>query len=169
MASEPTTLNPLLEVSDYENFVTRMVFDRLVTPDATGTKLLPRLAAVVPALENGGISRDGKTIVYHLRRDVRWQDGVPFTSADVTFSFAAVTDPRHNVVVRQGFDLIRSVSAPDRYTVVVKLRKPFAPAITWFSATETRTRSFRRTRFRAESISIALRSTPHRSERDRFA
>jgi peptide/nickel transport system substrate-binding protein len=132
IAQEPTTLNPLLEISDYENFVTRMVFDRLVTPDVTGKKLLPRLAAIVPTVENGGISRDGKTIVYHLRHGVLWLDGAPFTSRDVAFSFAAVLDPAHNIVNRRGFDLVTSVKTPDAYTVVVTLRAPFAPAITWF-------------------------------------
>ncbi len=132
IAEEPTTLNPLLELSDYENFITRMAFDRLVTPDVTGKKLLPRLASVVPTVENGGISRDGKTIVYHLRHDVRWQDGVAFTSRDVAFSFAAVNDPKNNIVNRLGFDLISRVETPDPYTVVVRLHKPFAPAITTF-------------------------------------
>ena len=132
IAQEPTTLNPLLEISDYENFITRMAFDRLVTPDVTGKKLLPRLARVVPTVENGGISRDGKTIVYHLRRDVRWQDGVAFTSRDVAFTFAAINDPKHDIVNRLGFDLISKVETPDAYTVVVHLRKAFAPAITTF-------------------------------------
>ncbi len=132
IAQEPTTLNPLLEISDYENFVTRMVFDRLVTPDVSGKGLLPRLAEVVPTVANGGISRDGTTIVYHLRHDVRWQDGVPFTSRDVAFSFAAVLDSAHNVVNRRGFDLVASVRTPDAYTAIVRLKKPFAPAVTWF-------------------------------------
>jgi peptide/nickel transport system substrate-binding protein len=132
IAQEPTTLNPLLEISDYENFVTRMVFDRLVTPDVGGKRLLPRLAAIVPTVGNGGISRDGKTIVYHLRHDVRWQDGVPFTSRDVAFSFAAVLDASHDVVNRRGFDLVASVKTPDAYTAIVRLKQPFAPAITWF-------------------------------------
>ncbi len=33
-------------------------------------KLLPELATEVPTVGNGGISRDGRTIVYHLRRGV---------------------------------------------------------------------------------------------------
>jgi peptide/nickel transport system substrate-binding protein len=109
-----------------------MAFDRLVTPDVTGKKLLPRLARVVPSVENGGISRDGKTIVYHLRRDVHWQDGVAFTSRDVAFSFAAMNDPKNDIVNRLGFDLIARVETPDAFTVIVHLRKPFAPAITTF-------------------------------------
>ena len=132
MAAEPGSLNPLLQLNDYENFVTRLAFDQLVTVDADGKTLVPRLAAVVPTLENGGIARDGRTITWHLRHDVRWHDGVAFTSRDVKYSFAAILDPTHNVPNRRGFDLIRSVETPDPYTVIVRMREPFAPAVTWF-------------------------------------
>ena len=132
MIAEPGTLNPLLQLNDYENFVTRLAFDQLVTVDADGKTLVPRLATVVPTLENGGVARDGKRITWHLRRDVRWHDGVRFTSRDVAYTFAAIADPTHNVPNRRGFDLITSVSTPDPYTVVVRLREPFAPAVTWF-------------------------------------
>jgi peptide/nickel transport system substrate-binding protein len=132
MTTEPGTLNPLLQLNDWENFVTRLAFDQLVTVDSDGRTLLPRMAREVPTLANGGISRDGRTITWHLRRDVRWQDGVPFTSRDVAYSFRAILDPRHNVVNRRGFDLVRDVRTPDPYTVVVRLAQPYAPAVTQF-------------------------------------
>ncbi len=132
MLAEPGTLDPLLQLNDYENFVTRLAFDQLVTVDADGRTLVPRLASVVPTLDNGGIARDGKRITWHLRRDVRWHDGVRFTSRDVAYSFAAIADPKHNIPNRRGFDLIASVATPDPYTVIVRLREPFAPGVTWF-------------------------------------
>ena len=46
------------------------------------------LAAEVPTLENGGISKDGLTLTYHLRHNVLWHDGVPFTSHDVEVHLA---------------------------------------------------------------------------------
>ncbi|MHB1013070.1 MAG: ABC transporter substrate-binding protein, partial [Desulfobacteria bacterium] len=33
--------------------------------------------------ESWEISPDGKKITFHLRRNVKWQDGAPFTSSDV--------------------------------------------------------------------------------------
>jgi peptide/nickel transport system substrate-binding protein len=132
LGAEPGSLNPLLQLNDYENFVTRLAFDQLVTTDSDGRTLLPRLARVVPTLGNGGISRDGRTITWHLRRDVRWQDGVPFTSRDIKYTLAAILDPKNNVPIRRGFDLVQDVRTPDPYTAVVRLRHPFAPAVTWF-------------------------------------
>ncbi len=74
---------------------------------------MPILAAIVPTLENGGISRDGLTITYHLRHNVRWQDGAPFTSHDVSFSYRAIMNPATTVSTRHGYDQIARVDTPD--------------------------------------------------------
>ncbi len=130
MTTEPNSLSPLFSLNDYEQFVDRLAFDVLVTVGSDGRTLLPRLAAQVPTLANHGVSADGKTITYHLRRNVRWQDGVPFTSADVKFSYDALMNPANNVPNRHGYDEIRDVRTPDRYTVVFDMKRAYAPAIT---------------------------------------
>ena len=43
--------------------------------------------------ESWEISDDGLTMTFHLRRDVRWHDGKPFTSADVLFTYLLFIDP----------------------------------------------------------------------------
>ena len=132
MTTEPNSLNPVFAVNDWESFVERLIFEPLVAVESDGRTLEPRLARLVPTQTNGGISRDGRTITWHLRRGVRWQDGEPFTSHDVAFTFGAIANPRNNVVNRRGFDLITRVTAPDPFTVVVRLARPFAPAVAWF-------------------------------------
>lgn len=126
--AEPTSLNPLLGTNTAENFISSLAFDLLVTLDDK-QRDVPDLAAVVPTLENGGVSRDERTVTYHLRRNIKWQDGVPFTSADVKFSWQAVMNPSNNVVERRGYDQVSSVDTPDAYTVVFHLKKPFAPFV----------------------------------------
>ena len=37
--------------------------------------------------ESWEVSPDGKKITFHLRKGVKWQDGAPFTSADVMFTY----------------------------------------------------------------------------------
>lgn len=126
--AEPTTLNPLLGTNTAENFLSSLAFDLLVTLDDKGNEI-PDLAATVPTPANGGISKDGLTVTYRLRRGVTWQDGAPFTSADVKFSWQAVMNPNNNVVERRGYDEVRSVDTPDQYTVVFHLKEPFAPFV----------------------------------------
>jgi len=47
-----------------------------------------------PALaESWDVSEDGKTWIVHLRKDVTWHDGVPFTADDVVFTFNLITNP----------------------------------------------------------------------------
>ena len=129
MTTEPNSLNPLFSLDDYESYVDRFMFDVLVCADASGRGFVPRLAAVVPTLRNGGISKDGLSLTYHLRRNVKWQDGVPFSSRDVKFSYDAIVNPANNVPNRHGYDLIASVATPDAWTVVVHLKQPYAPAV----------------------------------------
>jgi peptide/nickel transport system substrate-binding protein len=126
--AEPNSLNPLLASNTAEDFAAALAFDLLVTVDAKGNDV-PELAARVPTAQNGGISKDGLSITYHLRRNVKWQDGAPFSSADVKFSWQAVMNPNNNVVERRGYDQVKSVDTPDPYTVVFHLKTPFAPFV----------------------------------------
>lgn len=131
ISEDPHSLNPLLAQSDDEQQIAHLAFDLLVDVDVQG-RLVPGLATQVPSPENGGVSADGRTITYHLRRGVLWQDGAPFTSHDVWFTWRALMDPRNDVASTRGYDLIASIDTPDMLTVVVHLRRPWAPAVATF-------------------------------------
>jgi peptide/nickel transport system substrate-binding protein len=124
----PRTLNPILATQTVEAAIARLTTDILISADPHGA-LVPRLAREIPTRANGGISADGLTITYHLRAGVRWQDGVPFTSRDVKFTYEAIMNPANDVISRHGYDIVRSVETPDPLTVRFHLRKPFAPFV----------------------------------------
>jgi peptide/nickel transport system substrate-binding protein len=95
----------------------------------------PELATAVPTKENGGVSADGLTITYHLRKGVKWSDGAPFSADDVVWTTKAVLNPANNEVGRSGWDQIVGIDEPDKYTVVYHLKKPYSPFIvTFFSS-----------------------------------
>jgi len=125
---EPHTLAPILGESITDNEILRLIYDPLVGCDRNGNPV-PALAAAVPTRANGGISADGLTVTYRLRRDVRWQNGRPFTSADVAATFRAVMDPRNPVATRHGYDVVARVETPDRRTIRFRLKRPFAPFV----------------------------------------
>jgi peptide/nickel transport system substrate-binding protein len=124
----PTQLNPILAQNTIESFADGLIFNLLVTHDQHHRQVAD-LARIVPSLENRGISRDGMTLTYHLRRNVKWQDGTLFTSRDVKFTWQAIMNPRNDVVSRRGFDQIASMDTPDAYTVVMHMKRLFPPAV----------------------------------------
>lgn len=125
---DPPGLNPLVFNNAQVTFLGVLVHGFLLRTDADG-RLIPDLATSVPSSANGGISRDGRTVTYHLRRNVRWQDGAPFAARDVLFSFRAAMNPRNNVPDRTGFDHVLDVKAIDAYTVRVRLSSAFSPFV----------------------------------------
>ncbi|MDP9018097.1 MAG: peptide ABC transporter substrate-binding protein, partial [Candidatus Eremiobacteraeota bacterium] len=133
----PNSLNPILGTSTGEAMLTALVNDPLVTLDPKGNEV-PVLAAQVPTITNGGISKNGLTVTYHLRKNVKWHDGAPFSSEDVKFSWEAVMNPANNVVSKRGYDQVSSVDTPTAETVVFHLKKPFAPFVdTVFSESDS--------------------------------
>ncbi|HEX5275983.1 MAG TPA: peptide ABC transporter substrate-binding protein [Candidatus Rubrimentiphilum sp.] len=128
-------LNPLLSSNTTDGMLQFLAFLPLVHANPKGDPVATSgLAAEVPTLENGGISKDGLTITYHLRKNIKWTDGVPVTSKDVKWSWQAIMSNSNNIISRHGYDFIKSVDTPDDYTVVVHLIKKFSPIINTFFA-----------------------------------
>ena len=125
------TLNPHLFTETTLGYIAELSQAYLVKYDADN-KPYPELATKVPTQENGGISADGKTIVWHIRKGVRWSDGAPFDADDVVFSTKAVLNPANNEVGRDGWNLIEKIDEPDKFTVVYHLRRPYSPFIPTF-------------------------------------
>ena len=128
IAEDPHSLDPVLAQTDDERQIAHLMFDMLLDVDARG-RLVPALAVQVPTRANGGISPDGRTIVYHLRQDVRWHDGVPLTANDVIFTWHAITDPDNDIASTRGYDMVDLIYAPDPFTLIVHLKQPWAPAV----------------------------------------
>ncbi|MDB5028529.1 MAG: appA 3 [Candidatus Eremiobacteraeota bacterium] len=125
----PNTLNPILSANTTEGFLNRLSFDTLVSVDGRTKKPVPILATEVPSVENGGISKDGLTITYHLHSGVKWHDGVPFSSKDVKFTWQQMMNNANNVNERVGYEDVKSVDTPDDTTVVFHLKHRFAPFV----------------------------------------
>ena len=67
-------LNPLFlhpDAASVEQQVARLVFEPFVDLDARGQSAVPALLREIPTRANGGLSADGRTIVYRLRRGVQ--------------------------------------------------------------------------------------------------
>jgi len=131
--SEPDHLNPYLSEMDITYDLSSLIYSYLIVADDRGT-LIGDLATTVPTLANGGISRDGRTYVYHLRRGALWQDGTPFTSRDVVASWKAVVAPKNLTIYRRAYERVASIDTPDDWTIVVHLRHRYPPFLSQFFA-----------------------------------
>ena len=121
------SLNPLLFAETNLGQISQLTMAYFVRYDRHGNPV-PELITVVPTQANGGISKDGKTITWHLRHGVRWSDGAPFTADDVIFTVKAVMNPKNNVIGTDGWNLIdlAHMAGPDKYTVIFHLKHPYA-------------------------------------------
>ena len=126
--SDPSSLDPLLAHDQETIGYDLLICQTLVGMDAHN-RLTPVLIQRVPARRNGGISADGKTIVYHLRKGVRFADGVELTSRDVAFTYRAIMDARNPVLSQDAYRRISALSTPDRFTVVIRLKHAWNAAV----------------------------------------
>ena len=134
LSADPASLNPLFARSDAGNGdqqLAHLAFEPFYDLDARG-RPVPELLARIPTVRNGGISADGRTIVYRLRPGVRWSDGVKVTSGDVLFTLRAILDPANPVRSREGYELIDRAEALGPLTVRFHLKRAWAPAVATF-------------------------------------
>jgi peptide/nickel transport system substrate-binding protein len=81
-------LNPLYAPANRADAdITALIYEGLLRYDERGAPI-PNLAAEMPTISN-----DGLEYVVRLREDVLWQDGTPFTAADVLYTMSIVRDP----------------------------------------------------------------------------
>ncbi len=124
--ADATNLLPVLASDSASSSVNSLVYNGLVRYDKN-FKLEGELA------ESWEVSPDNLKITFHLREDVRWHDGVPFTSADVLFTYRLYIDPKVPTAYAERYRQVQKAEAPDPYTFVVTYGKPLAPALTSWS------------------------------------
>ncbi len=117
-----TLLQPHFSSGTKDQEGSRIFYEPLGAWDNDGN-LIPILAAEVPSLANGGVSRDGKTITWKLKRNVQWHDGVPFTADDVVFTAAYAADPASAAYTSGSYKDVK-VTKVDSHTVKVEYQKP---------------------------------------------
>ena len=58
---------------------------------------------------------------FHLREDVLWQDGEPFTAEDVKFTLETIMNPENVSEIASNYEDIEEIQILDENTVVLKL------------------------------------------------
>lgn len=120
------------------------IYDRLAeieVDDKGVSKIVPSLA------EDWDISGDGLEYTFHLRQDVKFQNGNDFTAEDVAYTFNRLLTVEGGVntelldqvkgaaeVIDGSADTLEGVEVVDDYTVKITLKEPFAAFLSCLTA-----------------------------------
>ena len=115
-------LVPILATDSASGEICSLVFNGLVKYDKD-------LRVTGDLAQSWEILDEGRVIVFHLKRGVRWHDGAPFTAGDVEFTFRKLIDPLVKTPYSGDFERIQSLEVIDDYTLKVTYKEPFAPAL----------------------------------------
>lgn len=121
----PTVFNPYLATGNKDREICRIVYEPLASHDRDGN-LIPILAESIPTLQNGGVSKDGRWVVWKLKSGVTWSDGHPFTAKDVLFTWRFINDPATGANGRSVYNAVESVEIVDALTVKITFGKVYS-------------------------------------------
>ncbi len=117
-----TLLNPHVAVGTKDQDGSRIFYEPLASWDPDGN-LAAILAAEIPSAQNGGVSKDGKSVTWKLKKGVTWHDGKPFTADDCQFTWEFAADPATASVSIGTYKDIK-VDKIDSHTIKVTFAKP---------------------------------------------
>ena len=120
--SSPLNLDPRIGTDAQSERIGELIFEGLLRRDEN-FKLQPRLA------ESWEIP-DPLTYIFHLRRGVRFHNGRPMTSSDVKWTLDSMRNGGVRSAKTSAYRYIDRVEAPDGFTVIIRLKEPYA-ALLW--------------------------------------
>ncbi|HEV8663881.1 MAG TPA: peptide-binding protein [Candidatus Methylomirabilis sp.] len=115
-------LIPNITSDSASHSVGSLIYDGLVRADRD-------LSLTGELAESWTISKDERTITFHLKKGVRWHDGAPFTARDVEFTYRYMRDPKTPTAYAEDFLQAASLEVVDPHTVRVHYERPYAPAL----------------------------------------
>ncbi|MBT5876214.1 MAG: ABC transporter substrate-binding protein [Candidatus Latescibacteria bacterium] len=124
-SSDPKSFNYMIAQETSSTDILKYSFEGLTGTHGVTTEVIPLLA------ESWSVADDKATWTFHLRKNVQWFDGMPFTADDVDFTFnrlvfnPQITSSYKDGLMIEGKEI--SVEKIDDYTVRMVTPVPFAP------------------------------------------
>lgn len=117
--SDFVTLNPAMSSALIDRQVYINIFDPLL-------KLSPTMQVEPNLVTHWKITNGGTTYTLYLRHGVKFQDGTPFNAQAVIYNWQWDMNPANASPRHTNLALVKSLSAPNPYEVVVNLSSPFS-------------------------------------------
>ncbi len=125
-AADPKNLNPVLDAATPTLDLSMFIYSWTVRYDSKAHPV-PDALREIPTIANGDVSKDGLTLKYKLRSNIKWQDGVPLTCNDLKFTWQVVMNTHNNVVTTDGYKDIGSIDCSDPLVALIHMKKLYAP------------------------------------------
>ncbi len=122
ISADPGPMNPAITTAGGTHGVTDQLFNGLVGLDDQ-LNPVPELAA------SWDITEGGKVYTFKLQPNVKWHDGMPFTSADVKFTFEQGLLKFHARTKAALETVLAGIDTPDPLTVVFRFKQPYGPLL----------------------------------------
>jgi peptide/nickel transport system substrate-binding protein len=125
---DPKSFNPDAKADDPLYAIASNIFNKLVTLDVD-YNVIPDLA------ESWETSPDAKVFTFHLRKNVKWHDGVPFTCKDVKYTFEAMKNYKGVAYSNLKLDMLEGITCRDDYTAEFRFsdsNAPFLGFLAWY-------------------------------------
>ncbi|MDH4261687.1 MAG: peptide-binding protein [Spirochaetia bacterium] len=131
LRSDPITLNPVLAEDAYSSTVISHVYETLLERDNATLEMKGLLAT------HWTISPNNLVFTFYLRHGVKFHDNQPFTSKDVVFTFQKTMDEKTpNPQKKVYFQDVLYAYAPDDFTVVFVMKKPYYKSLEFLGSME---------------------------------
>lgn len=124
----PTVLAAHSSTGSKDTYAGNLVLEPLLGYLQDGS-IAPILAASVPSVEEGTVTVDLTSVTFTLKEGVQWNDGEPFTSDDVRFTWQWVTNPDNNSVNQGTWSVIDNITVVDDLTFTATFT---GPQVAWF-------------------------------------
>ncbi len=115
-------LNPILATDTASSSINGLVFNGLVKYDET-LKITGDLA------ESWEVGEGGLTLTFHLKRNILWHDGTPFTAEDVLYTYLRLRDPEVKTPYSSNYEKVKEVKVLNPHTFKVVYNERFVPAL----------------------------------------
>lgn len=124
-STNPSRLNPILATDSASSEISGFLFNGLVKYDKDS-------ATIIGDLAEDFYYENDTTLIFKLRKNIKWHDGVPFGAKDVIFTYNILISPKISSPYSASFRFVKDVEMIDEFTLKVTYKQPYFKSLeTW--------------------------------------
>ncbi|HBM76308.1 MAG TPA: glutathione ABC transporter substrate-binding protein [Clostridiaceae bacterium] len=115
--------SPILTNDSASSNVIRGIYETLFMKD-------PKTGEIKPLLADSYENPDDNTWIIKLKKNIKFQDGTPFNSEAVKYTFEKIMDPKTASPRASLLKSVDKIETPDDYTVILHTKEPYGIMLT---------------------------------------